>query len=243
MGGVLPRLVLSGNAGADQRMGGFRGGHGYMLPVRHPHGDRGMNDQAVEALRDAMEPPTWWTNRARLSPREILDRLEEHGYTVAPVNQIADASSQTSSAVNEEPVSGTLWPEMAARAEQLAAWEARSDERLEAVAVAVDSAPPTPEPAAVPELREVPAPEPPAVPELREIPAPEDQDVLPAESAEAVTAESAPPGSPAESAPAESHRPGGLAGLMADLESKVAAVRHVRSEESTPADEDQQRSA
>ena len=169
-------------------MGGFRSARGYMLPVRHPHGDRGMNDQAVEALRDAMEPPTWWTNRARLSPREILDRLEEHGYTVAPVNQIADASSQTSAALNEEPVSETLWPEMAARAEQLAAWEARSDERLEAATVPVDIA----------------APEP---------------------------------------GPSESDRPGGLAGLMADLESKVAAVRHVRSEESPPADEDQQRSA
>jgi len=166
-----------------------------------------MNDQAVEALRDAMEPPTWWTNRARLSPREILDRLEEHGYTVAPVNQIADASSQTSAAVNEQPVSETLWPEMAARAEQLAAWEARSDEGLEATPVAVAIEPPS---------------------------APEPLAVAPAESAQAVTA---------ESATAESHRPGGLAGLMADLESKVAAVRHVRSGESTPADEDQQRSA
>lgn len=165
-------------------MGGFWGGDGYMLPVRQPHGDKGMNDQAVEALRDAMEPPTWWTNRARLSPREILDRLEEHGYTVAPVNQIADASSQTSAAVNDQPVSETLWPEMAARAEQLAAWEARSDERLEAAPVLVEEAP-----------------------------------------------------------PAEAERSGGLAGLMADLESKVAAVRHVRSEESTPAEEDQQRSA
>jgi hypothetical protein len=171
-----------------------------------------MNDQAVEALRDAMEPPTWWTNRARLSPREILDRLEEHGYTVAPVNQIADASSQTSAAVNEQPVSETLWPEMAARAEQLAAWEARSDEGLEATAVAVAIEPP---------------------------PAPEPLEVAPAQSAQAVTAESA----TAEPVPTESHRPAGLAGLMADLESKVAAVRHVRSEESTPADEDQQRSA
>jgi hypothetical protein len=174
-----------------------------------------MNDQAVEALRDAMEPPTWWTNRARLSPREILDRLEEHGYTVAPVNQIADASSQTSVALNEEPVSETLWPEMAARAEQLAAWEARSDERLEAAQRPVDIEPPV----------RAPAPEQ-AAPDLREVP----------------TAQSA-PAATAEPAPAESDRPGGLAGLMADLESKVAAARHVRTEESTPADEDQQRSA
>jgi hypothetical protein len=209
-------------------MGGFRGGGGYMLPVRHPHGDRGMNDQAVEALRDAMEPPTWWTNRARLSPREILDRLEEHGYTVAPVNQTAEASSLVSASASEEPVSGTLWPEMAARAEQLAAWEARSDERLEAVGVAVDVEAPAPEPV------QVAAAEPVAVPELREVPAPEVQAVAPGQSAEVVTA---------ESAPAESYRPGGLAGLMADLESKVAAVRHVHSEETTPADEDQQRSA
>ena len=193
-------------------MGGFRGGHGYMLPVRHPHGDRGMNDQAVEALRDAMEPPTWWTNRARLSPREILDRLEEQGYTVAPVNQTVEASSRTSASAIEQPVSETLWPEMAARAEQLAAWEARSDERLEAATFPVDIEPPAPGPSAVPELREV----------------------ATAESAEVVTD---------GSAPAETQRPGGLAGLMADLESKVAAVRHVRSEESTPADEDQQRSA
>jgi hypothetical protein len=166
-----------------------------------------MNDQAVEALRDAMEPPTWWTNRARLSPREILDRLEEHGYTVAPVNQIADISPGTPSAVNEQPVSETLWPEMAARAEQLAAWEARSDERLEAATFPVDV-------------------EPPALPQPHEM--------ATAESPEPVAA---------ESAPAESQRPGGLAGLMADLESKVAAVRHVHTEENAPPDEDQQRSA
>jgi hypothetical protein len=206
-------------------MGGFRGSDGYMLPVRHPHGDRGMNDQAVEALRDAMEPPTWWTNRARLSPREILDRLEEHGYTVAPVNQMAEDTSPSSPSVNQEPVSETLWPEMAARAEQLAAWEARSDERLEVAAVGIDI-----EPAAA-EAHDVAAPEAPEVAatgadQVAEAPAPEPVDI-----------------STADSPPPESHRPSGLAGLMADLESKVSAVRHVRSEESTQADEDQQRSA
>jgi hypothetical protein len=212
-----------------------------------------MNDQAVEALRDAMEPPTWWTNRARLSPREILDRLEEHGYTVAPVNQIAEASSGTSAPVIEQPVSDTLWPEMAARAEQLAAWEARSDERLEAATFPVDIVPPV-----APEIREVAAPVPPTAPEVREIAAAESAGVAASEvpkiaAAGSVEPAAAQPGdiamagpaeiSTTESAPVESHRPGGLAGLMADLESRVAAVRHVHSEESTPADEDQQRSA
>lgn len=44
-----------------------------------------MNEQAVEALREAMEPPTWWTNRARLSPREVLERLEAQGYRLVPI--------------------------------------------------------------------------------------------------------------------------------------------------------------
>ena len=44
-----------------------------------------MNEHAVEALREAMEAPSWWTNRARLSAREVLERLEAQGYRVAPI--------------------------------------------------------------------------------------------------------------------------------------------------------------
>jgi hypothetical protein len=44
-----------------------------------------MNEHAVEALREAMEAPSWWTNRARLSAREVLERLEAQGYQVAPI--------------------------------------------------------------------------------------------------------------------------------------------------------------
>jgi hypothetical protein len=41
------------------------------------------NDEAVQVLKDAMESPTWWTNRAQLTAREVVRRLEENGYTVA----------------------------------------------------------------------------------------------------------------------------------------------------------------
>jgi hypothetical protein len=41
------------------------------------------NDDAVQVLKDAMESPTWWTNRAQLTAREVVRRLEENGYTVA----------------------------------------------------------------------------------------------------------------------------------------------------------------
>ena len=43
-----------------------------------------MNEEAVQVLKEAMESPDWWTNRARLTAREIVRRLEERGYTVAP---------------------------------------------------------------------------------------------------------------------------------------------------------------
>jgi hypothetical protein len=44
-----------------------------------------MNKHAVEALREAMEAPSWWTNRARLSAREVLERLEAQGYRLASI--------------------------------------------------------------------------------------------------------------------------------------------------------------
>ena len=42
-----------------------------------------MNEEAVQVLKEAMEAPEWWTNRGRLSAREVVRRLEELGYTVA----------------------------------------------------------------------------------------------------------------------------------------------------------------
>ena len=42
-----------------------------------------MNEEAVQVLKEAMEAPAWWTNRGRLSAREVVRRLEELGYTVA----------------------------------------------------------------------------------------------------------------------------------------------------------------
>jgi hypothetical protein len=52
-----------------------------------------MNEEAVRALKEAMEPPAWWLNGARLKPREVLGRLEELGYTVARTSQAGAAGS------------------------------------------------------------------------------------------------------------------------------------------------------
>ena len=50
-----------------------------------------MNEEAVRALKEAMEPPSWWPNAGRLKPREVLGRLEELGYTVARTSQTGAA--------------------------------------------------------------------------------------------------------------------------------------------------------
>ena len=60
-----------------------------------------MNEESVRILKDAMEPPSWWTNGARLSAREVAARLEEHGYTI--VRQ-ADATAIESTAAPAAPV-------------------------------------------------------------------------------------------------------------------------------------------
>ena len=54
-----------------------------------------MNDEAVRILKDAMEPPSWWTNGARLSAREVAARLEEHGYALV---RRSDAAAESSAA-------------------------------------------------------------------------------------------------------------------------------------------------
>ena len=47
-----------------------------------------MNDEAVQVLKEAMEPPSWWTNSARPTAREVARRLEELGYTVARASEV-----------------------------------------------------------------------------------------------------------------------------------------------------------
>jgi hypothetical protein len=47
-----------------------------------------MNEDAVQALKTALEPPDWWTNRARPTVREIVRRLQEQGYTVARESEV-----------------------------------------------------------------------------------------------------------------------------------------------------------
>jgi hypothetical protein len=46
------------------------------------------NDEAVQVLKEAMESPSWWTNRAQLSAREVVRRLEEQGFTVARTSDV-----------------------------------------------------------------------------------------------------------------------------------------------------------
>lgn len=65
-----------------------------------------MNDQAVEALREAMEPPTWWTNRARLSAREVLERLQARGYQLTPVAAAGGAPAEGATNPGQESTAG-----------------------------------------------------------------------------------------------------------------------------------------
>ncbi len=60
-----------------------------------------MNEEAVRALKEAMEPPSWWLNGAGLKPREVLGRLEELGYTVTRTSQ---AGAVRSSGTSGSPV-------------------------------------------------------------------------------------------------------------------------------------------
>ena len=46
------------------------------------------NEEAVQVLKEAMESPSWWTNRAGLTAREVVRRLEELGYTVARASDV-----------------------------------------------------------------------------------------------------------------------------------------------------------
>jgi hypothetical protein len=77
------------------------------------------NDEAVQVLKDAMESPSWWTNRAQLTAREVVRRLEENGYTVAraaDVRTSATAKPMPGPAVDQRFVSPELSPELEAEA-------------------------------------------------------------------------------------------------------------------------------
>ncbi len=62
-----------------------------------------MNEDAVRALKEAMEPPSWWPNRARLKPREVLGRLEELGYTIGPRSEARGGGSGETSVGRPSP--------------------------------------------------------------------------------------------------------------------------------------------
>ena len=202
-----------------------------------------MNEQALDALREAMEAPTWWTNRARLSPREIVDRLEEQGYTVAPLAATSSRPSGEPQIAQAQPES--LWPEMMARAEQDAATEAGLTggawTATTATAAPVGSLwsaePSTPAVAeAAPTVGQAAPPQTLAQP--TEVPA-----QAAAEDAQngAAPADAQNGAAPAEATPIqEEPRRRGLGGLMADLESRVTGARQERAE---PTDEEQRRSA
>ena len=72
------------------------------------------NDEAVQVLKDAMESPTWWTNRAQLTAREVVRRLEENGYTVAravDVRVSAAPQAMPAPAADQRPASAEAAPE------------------------------------------------------------------------------------------------------------------------------------
>jgi hypothetical protein len=64
-----------------------------------------MNEEAVQVLKEAMEAPAWWTNRGRLTAREVMRRLEELGYTVA---RSADVRSEPARASRSGVLAGLM---------------------------------------------------------------------------------------------------------------------------------------
>jgi hypothetical protein len=58
------------------------------------------NDEAVQVLKEAMESPSWWTNRAQLSAREVVRRLEEQGFTVARTSEVRAGVTPVASQAN-----------------------------------------------------------------------------------------------------------------------------------------------
>jgi hypothetical protein len=86
------------------------------------------NEEAVQVLKEAMESPSWWTNRAGLTAREVVRRLEELGYTVA---RSSDVRVPVTAAVT--PITGAAGPgAVAAGAAGAAHAPAESDEAVAA---------------------------------------------------------------------------------------------------------------
>lgn len=85
------------------------------------------NEEAVQVLKDAMASPSWWTNRAQLTAREVVRRLEENGYTVARTADVrisAAPASQAGAVTDPRSLSAEPTPEsdveVAARAQDQA---------------------------------------------------------------------------------------------------------------------------
>ena len=69
-----------------------------------------MKDDAVEILKEAMAPPEWWSNSARLTPSAIVDHLAERGYVIAPAvsGDAGAASAQAPAAGGSSQLDGLM---------------------------------------------------------------------------------------------------------------------------------------
>jgi hypothetical protein len=96
------------------------------------------NDEAVQVLKDAMESPSWWTNRAQLTAREVVRRLEESGYTVARAADVrVSAAPQPMPGPAADPRAASAEPSPEVEAEAVA--RAQDQARIASLMAEVES--------------------------------------------------------------------------------------------------------
>jgi hypothetical protein len=100
------------------------------------------NEEAVQVLKEAMESPSWWTNRAGLTAREVVRRLEELGYTVARSSDVRvspAAIQSTPAAVSGEPATIAAMAAHAPESDEVEAGRAQDQARIASLMAEVES--------------------------------------------------------------------------------------------------------
>lgn len=100
------------------------------------------NDEAVQVLKEAMESPAWWTNRAQPTAREVVRRLEEQGYTVARTSDVRVGVTAGPQPVAQPGVGasrGASIPERVDESDEIALGRAQDQARIASLMAEVES--------------------------------------------------------------------------------------------------------
>jgi hypothetical protein len=89
-----------------------------------------------------MESPAWWTNRAQLTAREVVRRLEEQGYTVARTSDVragVTPSAQPGAQAAVAASRGATLPQPVAESDEIALARAQDQARIASLMAEVES--------------------------------------------------------------------------------------------------------